>query len=262
MILQILCVPGIVGFTVALDTVGEIPTTEVEIGFGVTTRSVEVRHTDPAEGFGVSTIETTTPLRTVKETVLGRLDVLAHETLGPRDGTRTDFPHPHTSLGNAGDLEIVDVGLVVAPRHRENLTDLDVVGIRFVTVVFAHYGYNIPKFVVIVNTVFLRNNDELEATDGRIPLVPPFLALLLTINLGPTVRIEGVYIAGEVVTLEEIGIVGFRPTGENDLLAIVSSEGVAHTDRALGLFVNQYELHVEINIPKNRSVVKRLASKS
>ena len=166
---KVLCVPGIVGFTVTLDAIGEIPTAEVEIGFGdnfATPVLIPVGNTDPAEGFDI-TLKTTgsggAPLRPVKEMVLVGFDVFAHETLSSRDGDGTDFTDPNALQRGAGHLEIVDVGLVVTPRHRENVANFDVVGIRFVTIVFTHYGYKIRNITKKVNSVFLRTSSVIRA---------------------------------------------------------------------------------------------------
>ena len=77
------------------------------------------------EGFGVVGGESTTPLRTGQERILGGFNSVAHETTGTFDGFTSDFPNVNTLFGESGDLEVIDVRLVVTPRHTEEIIDLD-----------------------------------------------------------------------------------------------------------------------------------------
>lgn len=133
--MKILCVPGVVVRGIGCAPIGEVTALEIEVGFGndLTSRVFfPIRHADPAEGFDVAIERIATgvaPLRAVKESVRIGDDGFTHETLGAGDRFRTDFSHPHTLGRNAGDLEKIVVGLVIAPRHIENVTNFDVVRI-------------------------------------------------------------------------------------------------------------------------------------
>ncbi len=102
----------------------------------VTALEVEATVLEPPEGLRVIGIVTTTPLRLGQEVILGGRNILTHEPLSSRDGFATDFPNVNPFGSGSGDLEVIDVGLIVSPGHFEEIADLD----RSRSSVFVHRG--------------------------------------------------------------------------------------------------------------------------
>ena len=106
-------VPGIVG-RLAVPKTGEIPATD-----GKTTAI------QSTEGIRIGVTESlATPLRRSEEVILVRHHVLTHESIGARNGLGCDLPNEDPLGGDSGDLKEVDVRLLPAPGHQENVTDL------------------------------------------------------------------------------------------------------------------------------------------
>jgi len=116
-------VPAAIVFTVFGDLIGEVSALETEVP-GLTVGAP----LESPEGFRVCGGISTAPLRTVQERILGGLHGVTHETAGTRNRSATDFPNVNTLGSDSGDLEVIDVRLVVTPRHTEEITDLDVDG--------------------------------------------------------------------------------------------------------------------------------------
>ncbi len=145
-------VPAVVLIAFALDLVSEVAALKSEQpGLAV------VAPLQFSEGFGVVRIVSTAPLRLGYEVILHRPNRFAHESLGAWDALGTDFPNVNTLGGETGDLEIIDVGLIVSPAHGEEIADLDRSGSN----VLVHCGDRItvslekvkPSIVVKVNLV-------------------------------------------------------------------------------------------------------------
>jgi len=114
----------------------------------------EVTALDGKRGF-VSTVQApgeflvplTTPRGTVQEVVLLRNHLVAHEPVRTGDALTGNLSDEYTLGRQPSDLEKVDVGLIVAPRHTEDGADFDF-GIRCSVIV--HCEDMVNQFVANV----------------------------------------------------------------------------------------------------------------
>ena len=111
-----ICVP-------ALPRKGVIPSPNVEVRLPITSDG------NPPKGLHVATERLplrAAPLRCSQELILGRHHTVGHEPFASRNGNGIDLPNEDATLASSGDLEPIDIGLVVTPRHAEDVSHFDV----------------------------------------------------------------------------------------------------------------------------------------
>ena len=93
------------------DRPSKVSAFEIEVGLAVG------GELNAPESFRIPTIITTAPLTMVKKMVFVGFDVTAVPTFGAGNGAGADFTDEDALERYSGDLEIIDVGLVIAPGH-------------------------------------------------------------------------------------------------------------------------------------------------